>query len=148
MKKIKKNISLKAHLWLYFGTFAIIIMLMLWVLQTLFLGAFYNGMKLNELEKVGNLISKQYDLNSDDFYEFWFEHSFNSGIFARLVTEDGESIPNFDNMPGGRFNNPQDSGSQFPERPPRPDGAEDESKKEFAPGDFKPRGSLPDAMDC
>lgn len=105
MKKIRKNISLKAHLWLYFGTFAIIIMVMLWILQTLFLGAFYNGMKLNELEKVGNLISNQYDLNSEDFYDFWFEHSFNSGIFARLVTEDGESIPNFDNIPGGRYRN-------------------------------------------
>ena len=130
MKKISKNISLKAHLWLCFGTFAIIIMGMLWILQTLFLGAFYNGMKLNELEKVGNLISNQYDINSEDFYDFWFEHSFNSGIFARLVTEDGESIPNFDNIPGGRYRNSiQGKAPISPNFPDNNDSKESNSEK-------------------
>lgn len=103
MNKNKKPISLKAHLWLYFVTFAIIIMAMLWILQTFFLSTFYNTMKLNELKKVGNLISDQYDINDENFYEFWFEHSFNSGIFAQLVTDDGKLIPNFDNIPSSRY---------------------------------------------
>jgi len=97
--KNKKSISLKAYLWIYFGIFAVIIMLVLWVLQTFFLSAFYNTMKLDELEKAGHIISEQYDLNDEDFYTFWFEHSFNSGIFAQLVTENGDIVRNFENVP-------------------------------------------------
>ncbi len=99
MKKSRKTITLKAHLWLYFCTFAVAIMVILWMLQILFLGAFFNSMKLNEMKNVGRLIEQQYDLNTEDFYDFWFEHSFQSGMFATLVTEDGETVRNFNAFP-------------------------------------------------
>ncbi len=99
MEKRKKTITLKAHLWLYFCTFAVAIMVILWMLQILFLGAFFNSMKLNEMKNVGRLIEQQYDLNTEDFYDFWFEHSFQSGMFATLVTEDGETVRNFNAFP-------------------------------------------------
>ena len=101
-KLIKKPTSLKAHLWLYFCTFAVIIMLILWVLQILFLGAFYNSMKLNELKKTADLIQEQYNINDEDFYEFWFQHSFDSGIFAQIVFEDGEYVRNSYYFPASR----------------------------------------------
>ncbi len=100
MKRLfKKPTSLKAHLWLYFCTFAIIIMVMLWILQTLFLGAFYNSMKLNELRKTGEIIKEQYDVGDEDFYKYWFRHSFDSGVFAQVVYEDGSSLRNSYNIP-------------------------------------------------
>lgn len=98
----KQSISLKAHLWLYFCSFAVSIMAILWILQILFLGAFFNTMKLNELKKAGNLITEQYDLNDENFYQFWFEHSFESGIFAHLISENGEIVQNFNTFPQER----------------------------------------------
>lgn len=95
MKNIKRTMTLKAHLWLYFCTFAVSIMAILWILQILLLGVFFNSMKLNEMKKVGQMIEEQYDVNKENFYEFWFEHSFRSGMFAHLVTENGEIVRNF-----------------------------------------------------
>jgi len=98
MKK-KRTISLKAHLWLYFCSFAVAIMLILWVLQIFFLSTFFSTMKLNEMKKIGALIEEQYDIDNENFYDFWFEHSFQSGMFAQLVTEDGEQLRNFNAFP-------------------------------------------------
>lgn len=98
MKKYKSK-SLKSHLWLYFCSFATVIMLILWVLQIIFLGTFFNTMKLNEMKNVGKLIEEQYDLKSEDFYDFWFEHSFQSGMFATLVTQNGVALRNFNAFP-------------------------------------------------
>lgn len=85
----KRSVSMRAHIWMYFCTFAIVIMLILWMLQIIFLNAFFKSMKLRELEKIGNEICEQYELNDDNFYEFWFEHSFNSGTFANIISESG-----------------------------------------------------------
>lgn len=120
MKKSNKAMSIKAHLWLYFCIFAVAIMAVLWILQILFMGTFFNSMKLKEMEKVGNVIAKQYDLNNENFHEFWFKHSFESGIFAQLISENGEIVQNF---------NPIRTEDKLPERansgthdghPPRP----------------------------
>lgn len=100
MMKSKRTIALKAHLWLYFCTFAVAIMSILWILQILFLGAFFNTMKLSEMKKIGNLIEERYDVNSENFYDFWFEHSFQTGMFAQLVTENGAAVRNFGADPG------------------------------------------------
>lgn len=91
----RKVITLKSHLWMYFCTFAICIMAIMWILQIFFLGTFFSSMKLNEMKKVGNLIVEQYDVDDENFYKFWLEHSFSSGMFAQLVTEDGEAVQNF-----------------------------------------------------
>jgi len=108
--KSKKIMSLKNYLWLYFCTFAVAIMAILWILQILFLGAFYNTMKLNELRKVGDVITRNYDLDDENFYKFWFEHSFESGIFAHLISENGEIVQNFNTFPRQA---PEHSGRDF-----------------------------------
>lgn len=123
-KLFKKPTSLKAHLWLYFCTFAVIIMIMLWILQTLFLSAFYNSMKLTELEKTGALIKEQYNVGDEDFYEFWFRHSFDSGVFAQVVYEDGSSLRNAYNIPDSpktEDENKTEKGEN--PKPPNSDGA-------------------------
>ncbi len=99
MRNKKHTISLKAHLWLYFCSFAVAIMLILWVLQIFFLSTFFSTMKLNEMKKIGALIEEQYDIDNENFYDFWFEHSFQSGMFAQLITEDGEQLRNFEAFP-------------------------------------------------
>lgn len=94
MKSKGKIPGMRAHLWWYFCTFAIVIMLILWVLQILFLNAFFNTMKLRELKKMGDRILAEYKL-SDDFFNFRTEHSFNLGVFANIISEDGEVMEGY-----------------------------------------------------
>lgn len=56
-------------------------------------------MKMNELEKKGKLIRQQYNLADENFYSYWFEHSFDSGIFAQLIDENGDIYTDFSNSP-------------------------------------------------
>lgn len=112
MKKTKKEISLKIHLWFYFCTFAVVIMLILWILQIFFLSAFFNTMKLSELQKIGSEISNHYELNEEDFYQYWFEHSYNFGVFAHIISENGDMERNYNTTP--KFRNPKENGEQRP----------------------------------
>ena len=84
MKNKSKSKPLKSHLWLYFCSFAVSIMIILWVLQIIFLGTFFNTMKLNEMKNVGKLIQEQYDLNSEDFYDFGSIILFSRGCLQPL----------------------------------------------------------------
>jgi len=99
MSIFRRNKSLKSHLWFYFCTFAVIIMLILWVLQIFFMNTFFNSMKLNELEKTGSEIANHYELNKDDFYKYWFEHSYKFGIFAHIISENGDITRNYNTTP-------------------------------------------------
>ncbi len=117
--KPQKTMSLKNYLWLYFCTFAVAIMVILWILQILFLGVFYNTMKLNELRKTGEVITKNYDLDDENFYKFWFDHSFESGIFAHLISESGEIVQNFNTFPERNTDRMEIEHSIKPEPRPR-----------------------------
>ena len=55
MKSKSKPICFK--LWTYFTIFAIIILTVLWLLQTVFLESFYNVLQQNHIEKIADKIS-------------------------------------------------------------------------------------------
>lgn len=102
----EKSFSLKTHLWLYFCSFAVAVMLILWVLQIFLLSAFFKSMKIRELKKIGSEISEQYKLGEEDFDAYWFEHSHNIGVSAHIINEDGEIERNSNMMP--QFNENKD----------------------------------------
>ena len=53
--------NLKVKIWTYMGIFAAVIMVVLWLLQIIFLNAYYQTMKLREIEKIGDDVLQNYD---------------------------------------------------------------------------------------
>ena len=62
--KIDKN-SILFKLWEYFVIFAGLILISIWLFQTVFLSSFYETMKIREVTKVGNELRNEYE--SSDF---------------------------------------------------------------------------------
>ena len=53
--------SINFKVWLYFVAFATILLLILWGLQIFFLNNYYQEMKINETNRVANIITSQYE---------------------------------------------------------------------------------------
>ncbi|MBE7051863.1 MAG: HAMP domain-containing histidine kinase [Ruminococcaceae bacterium] len=85
----KKNRTMTTYLWGSFAMFAIVIMVVLWLLQVIFLNTFYESMKKNEIEKIGDKLVLLYNSNSEEFENFWQRQVLRGGIFASILTEDG-----------------------------------------------------------
>ncbi|MBR3932959.1 MAG: sensor histidine kinase [Clostridia bacterium] len=90
--KSKKQTTMTFHLWRDFVMFAVIIMIVLWLLQVIFLNAFYEGMKKNEIEKIGNELVDLYSGDNENFASHLERYSFRSGFFAHVLSEDGSII--------------------------------------------------------
>lgn len=90
LKKILDRKSLKFKLWTYFGGFALIIMLILWLLEIILLNTFYENMKLNQIVKIGKTLVAEY--GKDNFEEYIYNISFKNGIFAQLVNQNGRPV--------------------------------------------------------
>ncbi len=52
--------SLQFKLWLYFGLFAVFVLIVLWFLQIIFLQTYYQDMKARQILKIADTISKDY----------------------------------------------------------------------------------------
>lgn len=94
MKKLKekKKSTMTFHLWLDFVMFAVIIMIVLWLLQVIFLNTFYEGMKKDEIEKIGDEMVELYKRDSDEFDSYLESRSFKRGVFAHLLDEEGNIV--------------------------------------------------------
>jgi signal transduction histidine kinase len=55
------NRSLGTKLWIYFTAFAVAILVLIWLLQTVFLNSFYQVMKTNSVKSAAELIAASYD---------------------------------------------------------------------------------------
>ncbi len=92
-KKDKKNKSdMTFHLWRAFAMFAIVIMIVLWMLQVIFLNTFYEGMKKNEIYKIGDELVRQYNEDSSTFFSHLQGEMIQKGIFAHIFLEDGSLL--------------------------------------------------------
>lgn len=82
MKKLKekKKSTMTFHLWLDFVMFAVIIMIVLWLLQVIFLNTFYEGMKKDEIEKIGDEMVELYKRDSYEFDSYLESRSFKRGV--------------------------------------------------------------------
>ena len=108
--KQKNKSAMTFHLWRAFAMFSVVIMLVLWLLQVIFLNTFYEGMKKNEIYKIGNELVEKYNSDSGNFFERLEGEAMGQGIFAHIFLEDGsllkypQSVSEFQNNenPPGR----------------------------------------------
>ncbi len=68
---------------MYFTLFSVAIFIILWIMQVVFIQAYYKGMIEKELVKIGNKISENYD-NSDLLDEIAYKNSMSIVIFDEL----------------------------------------------------------------
>ena len=57
--------SLRFRIWSYFIIFAVVILGLVWILQTYFLGAFYENMKLKETERIADSLISEFRSGND-----------------------------------------------------------------------------------
>ena len=82
--------SLKYQLWLYFALFAAFIMMVLWLLQIIFLNAFYQQMKLHQIETLGDSIVREY--GTADFSSLIQQRAFQNGVIIQLFDQSGQEL--------------------------------------------------------
>lgn len=91
-KKNKRKSTMTFHLWRDFVMFAVIIMVVLWLFQVIFLNAFYESMKKGEIRKIGDEMVELFEKNDDEFYSYLESRSFKRGVFAHVLDESGYII--------------------------------------------------------
>ncbi len=86
--------SLKLRLWGNFGLFAVILVLILWILQVVFLSYYYEGMKLRETERIVADIESQFrkDQPLSDIRAYATQIYWDSGIYIQIEPEQGFPI--------------------------------------------------------
>jgi signal transduction histidine kinase len=90
--------SLKFRLWGYFGLFAVILVLMLWILQVFFLNYYYEDMKLRETQRIVSDIQTRFkaDVPLSEIRSYITQIYRESGIYIQIELEQGApiAIPN------------------------------------------------------
>ncbi len=82
--------SIKFKLWTYFIAFLALIMILLWLLQTVFLNQFYESMKTREIKNIGNLLVEQY--GKEGFEDLLYTTSIREGIVIQILDQDGNLV--------------------------------------------------------
>ncbi|TJX13500.1 HAMP domain-containing histidine kinase [Tissierella creatinini] len=82
--------SIKFKLWTYFIALSAVIMVLLWLLQTVFLNQFYESMKTNEIKKIGNSLVQQY--GKEGFEDLLYTTSLSEGIVIQILDGDGNLV--------------------------------------------------------
>ena len=93
--KIKFDLSsIRTRLWTYFILFAVIIIVLIWVLQVLFLDQYYEDMKLNEAEDLARVLVQEYQQSDSllGFAERLNDVSSGSDSYIRVETGDGRVL--------------------------------------------------------
>jgi signal transduction histidine kinase len=86
--------SLKFRLWGYFGLFAVILVLMLWILQVFFLNYYYEDMKLRETQRIVSDIQARFkaDAPLSEIRSYITQIYRESGIYIQIELEQGAPI--------------------------------------------------------
>ena len=86
--------SIRFRVWGYFVLFAIIMLGLVWLLQTYFLDAFYENMKLKETERIANALIQEFNSDNDisAFMDLLSETAESSDLYIRVETGEGTSI--------------------------------------------------------
>jgi len=82
--------SIRFKLWLYFALFATFLMVILWTLQIFFLNNYYQEMKIEETNRIANIITSQY--NDDGVVDIIRNLSYSNDMYIHLETTDGTII--------------------------------------------------------
>ncbi len=89
----RKTLDLKHKLWIYFGMFAIIIVVLLWLMQIVFMNSFYETMKITEITRTGKSIVREYNADPTRLSEIVLGAHFNHGLSVGVYNEHG--VPMF-----------------------------------------------------
>lgn len=84
--RIDRN-SILFKLWKYFVSFAALILISIWLFQTVFLSSFYETMKIHEVTKVGNELRAEYE--SEDFETKLSNYANTKGLEIKVLDETG-----------------------------------------------------------
>lgn len=77
-------------MWGYFVLFSVLLMILLWILQIIFLQTFYESLKIREVNNLGKEIIKNYtSYASENLDEFVNTVSFERGVWMYIVDEEG-----------------------------------------------------------
>ena len=81
--------SIKFHLWMYFLTFAVVVLLLLWGMQILMLNTSYETMKTKEVSHVASLISRAYSQGNENLTAGIQELSVNNDFYVMMESNAG-----------------------------------------------------------
>lgn len=96
--------SLKFKLWLYFVLFAVILMGLLWSLQTFLLNSYYQEMKISQTKKIAKTLVREY--GTANFADKLASVTANNDLFIRLLIGERELIfTSFSSEPNQSFSN-------------------------------------------
>ena len=82
--------SINFKVWLYFVAFATILLLILWGLQIFFLNNYYQEMKINETNRVANIITSQYE--DENILDIIRNLSYSNDMYIHIETTDGTIV--------------------------------------------------------
>lgn len=82
--------SIRYAFWQYFVGFALLILAILWLLQTVFLNSFYKALKTREIERIGEQVFQEY--GTEDFGLSVLVTAFTKGVSIQLVNGKGWSV--------------------------------------------------------
>ena len=85
----QKTVDMQRKLWMYFGLFAIIIVVILWLMQILLLNSFYESMKLSEITRSGKRIVREYNQDKSRLTDIILEAHFNQGLSVGVYDSAG-----------------------------------------------------------
>lgn len=88
-------------LWIYYVLFSAVIMLLLWLLQTVFLRSFYEGMKTNGIADIADTIIGKY--GQEDFQSTIDQLVFKNSVLVYITDNQGNIIYNSDEHGAGGF---------------------------------------------
>ncbi len=99
MKLFKKiydatgRIPLRIKIWMYFIAFTLIVFILLWVFQILFLERFYESMKIRDVERAAVSLASSYDeMDSSDFGEAITRIAVENDLCIDILDRHGRSV--------------------------------------------------------
>ena len=115
--KNKNSKSLNFMLWLYFIALAVIIFVLLWFMQVVFLQTYYSSMKKNETAQIGTEVENIFK-NSLDFKEQIDKTAYRNSASIYILSLNGDLFYTNTTFTGTNFYNQSDSGyvAQMPGR--------------------------------
>ena len=84
--------SIRTVMLLYFFTFAAVLIMLIWSLQSFFMTHYFEQMKVQETEHTAALLKNEFLQDDGQFKNLALNASASSDIFIRVDTPDGTSV--------------------------------------------------------
>lgn len=89
-KEKEKKHGINFYSWISFGGVVIITMAVLWIGQMFLLKSFYSMMKMREIRKIGDEMSRNF--GNGDFEDVLYNKSFENGFWVQFYSDDGNEL--------------------------------------------------------